>query len=104
MSEQAFSKARSHFKRWPFEEMMRVTMVEEYRDEDVWTWNGYYSFVKMRRYDHLYTGLLADLVERRIRQPTMRRFFIYCQLLDCWRRHRPVSDRGKGTGDGVYIA
>ena len=44
MSEQAFSKARSHFTHWPFEKMVRETTVEEYRGEDVRTWNGFYLF------------------------------------------------------------
>ena len=44
MSEQAFSKARSHFSHWPFEKMVRETTAEEYRGEDVRTWNGYYLF------------------------------------------------------------
>ncbi len=44
MSEQAFSKARSHFSHWPFEKMVRETTAEEYRDEDTRTWNGYYLF------------------------------------------------------------
>ena len=44
MSEQAFSKARSHFSHWPFEKMVRETTAEEYRGEDVQTWNGYYLF------------------------------------------------------------
>ena len=37
MSEQAFSKARSHFSHWPFEKMVRETTQEEYRSEDVRT-------------------------------------------------------------------
>ena len=44
MSEQAFSKARSHFSHWPFEKMVRETTEEEYRSEDVRTWNGYHLF------------------------------------------------------------
>lgn len=44
MSEQAFSKARSHFSHWPFEKMVRETTAEEYRGEDVRTWNGYHLF------------------------------------------------------------
>lgn len=44
MSEQAFSKARSHFSHWPFEKMVRETTAEEYRGEDVRTWHGYYLF------------------------------------------------------------
>lgn len=44
MSEQAFSKARSHFSHWPFEKMVRETTAEEYCGEDVKTWNGYYLF------------------------------------------------------------
>ena len=44
MSEQAFSKARSHFSHWPFEKMVRETTQEEYRGEDVRTWNGYHLF------------------------------------------------------------
>ena len=44
MSEQAFSKARSHFSHWPFEKMVRETTEEEYRGEDVRTWNGYHLF------------------------------------------------------------
>ena len=44
MSEQAFSKARSHFSHWPFEKMVRETTQEEYRSEDVRTWNGYHLF------------------------------------------------------------
>lgn len=44
MSEQAFSKARSHFSHWPFEKMVRETTAEEYRGEDTRTWNGYYLF------------------------------------------------------------
>ncbi len=44
MSEQAFSKARGHFSHWPFEKMVRETTVEEYRGEDVRTWDGCYLF------------------------------------------------------------
>ncbi len=44
MSEQAFSKARSHFSHWPFEKMVRETTAEEYRGEDTRTWKGYYLF------------------------------------------------------------
>ena len=44
MSEQAFSKARSHFSHWPFEKMVRETTEEEYHSEDVRTWNGYHLF------------------------------------------------------------
>ena len=44
MSEQAFSKARSHFNHWPFEKMVRETTQEEYRGDDIKTWNGYYLF------------------------------------------------------------
>ena len=44
MSEQAFSKARSHFNHWPFEKMVRITTQEEYRSEDAQTWNGYHLF------------------------------------------------------------
>lgn len=44
MSERAFSKARSHFSHWPFEKMVRETTAEEYRGEDVRTWNGYHLF------------------------------------------------------------
>ena len=39
MSEQAFSKARSHFSHWPFEKMVRVTTQEEYHSEDARRWN-----------------------------------------------------------------
>ena len=46
MSEQAFSKARSHFSHWPFEKMVRETTQEEYRSEDVRTWNGYHLFAQ----------------------------------------------------------
>ena len=44
MSEQAFSKARSHFSHWPFEKMVRVTTQEEYHSEDTRRWNGYQLF------------------------------------------------------------
>lgn len=44
MSEQAFSKARSHFSHWPFEKMVRETTKEEYSGADVRTWNGYHLF------------------------------------------------------------
>ena len=44
MSEQAFSKARSHFSHWPFEKMVRVTTQEEYHSEDTRRWNGYHLF------------------------------------------------------------
>ena len=44
MSEQAFSKARSHFNHWPFEKMVRTTTQEEYHSEDARTWNGYHLF------------------------------------------------------------
>lgn len=44
MSEQAFSKARSHLSHWPFEKMVRETTEEEYCGEDVRTWNGYHLF------------------------------------------------------------
>ena len=44
MSEQAFSKARSHFSHWPFEKMVRVTTQEEYHSEDARRWNGYHLF------------------------------------------------------------
>ena len=44
MSEQAFSKARSHFNHWPFEKMVRITTQEEYHSKDAQTWNGYHLF------------------------------------------------------------
>ena len=44
MSEQAFSKARSHFSHWPFEKMVRETTKGEYSGADVRIWNGYHLF------------------------------------------------------------
>ena len=44
MSEQAFSKARSHFSHCPFEKMVRVITQEKYHSEDTRTWNGYHLF------------------------------------------------------------
>ena len=44
MSEQAFSKARSHFSHWPFEKMVRATTEEEYHSGDARRWNGYHLF------------------------------------------------------------
>jgi hypothetical protein len=45
MSQQAVSKARSHFDHTPFEEMTRRLVQEEYGGEfPLETWNGYYVF------------------------------------------------------------